>query len=64
MGKKKRTLAQIRQDKGISRMEVAEFLGLHYNSVCRKETGKSDWTITEARKLADLFHVSLEDVEV
>lgn len=59
---KKKTVKEWRIEKGVSRMKVAEALGIHYNSICNKEAGKFDWTWKEVAKVADLFGISVNDI--
>lgn len=60
MGK---TVREWRMSKGVSRMKLAEALGIHYNTVVNKEEGKSDWTLKEVKAIAKMFKISVADIK-
>ena len=43
-------------------IQVAEVIHIHPQTYRHKEYGKAEFTITEARKLADLFGCTLDDL--
>jgi len=54
-------IAQIRA--GVSKEEIAKYLGVNPTTVYRKFNGESEFTLSELRKLKELLHLSKEDVE-
>ena len=42
---------------------LAEKLGFHKTTLYKKLAGDSEWTQSEMRALADLFNVSMNDVD-
>lgn len=59
---REKTIAELRKEKGISRMKFAEMMNLHYNTVCRKEQGKVGWTLKEARQASKIFGVPVNAI--
>ena len=57
-----RKLRGLRAEYGLTQEEVAKKIGISTNSYNRKERGKRKFTLIEAKKLADLFDVSIEDI--
>lgn len=45
---------------GITQKEIAELLGLSYQSVCMKVNGKRDFTLDEARKICAKYKISAD----
>jgi transcriptional regulator with XRE-family HTH domain len=47
---------------GISKRAIADYLNLNPTSVVLKLQGKREFTLTEARKLADLWGIPLDEL--
>lgn len=54
-------IAQIRA--GVSKEDIAKYLGVNLATVYRKFNGESDFTLSELRKLKKVLHLSKEDVD-
>lgn len=54
-------IAQIRA--GVSKEDIAKYLGVNPATVYRKFNGESDFTLSELRKLKKVLHLSKEDVD-
>ena len=52
----------LRAMKEVKQEEVAEMLGITLATYSKKENGKSDFTITEAKKLASFFDCTIEEI--
>lgn len=57
-----RKLRAYRQFKDLSQSEVADLLGISLHAYHNKESGKSDFSLREAKILADLFNVTIDDI--
>ncbi|MFT5872781.1 MAG: putative transcriptional regulator [Clostridium sp.] len=55
-------LRALRQLNGMTQYEVAELLEISPHTYLNKETGKTIFTIDEAKKLSDLLGASIEDI--
>ncbi|CAK1234336.1 DNA-binding transcriptional regulator [Fructobacillus fructosus] len=53
-------LAELRKEKGLSQKYVASFLGLTKQAVQRYEAGISEPTITNLKKMATYFNVTID----
>lgn len=51
-----------RMKKEIKQTEMADLLGISITAYRNKESGKTDFTITEAKKIADFFEESIDDI--
>lgn len=51
-----------RRERRMKQKEVASRIGIHVQTYHEKESGKRDFTITEARRLAKLFGCKLDDL--
>jgi len=49
-----------RKEKGLLQKDVANLIGMHPQSYHLKESGKREFTISEAIKLAEIFDCSLD----
>ena len=56
-------IKQLRVQKGLSQSEVARKLGIPRTSYVSFEQGKRDISLSEAAQLADVFGISLEEME-
>lgn len=56
-------IKELRLKKGLPQAEVAKKIGISRSSYIAFEQGKRDLSLTEASKIADLFGISLEEVE-
>jgi transcriptional regulator with XRE-family HTH domain len=56
-------LKSLRVDRGISQLEIAEKLGISRSSYIAFEQGKRDLALSEAHELAQIFGISLSDIE-
>lgn len=57
-----RILRALRAARGYSQSDVAEKLGVDYNTYAAKESGKRPFTVPEARIILELFGVKFEDI--
>ena len=55
-------LRDIREDQDITQKKVAGMLNLTSGAYSRKENGTRGFTIDEAKKLARIFQVSIEEL--
>ena len=60
MSKKKPILMlkTLRAKHNVTQVQMSEMLGISSNAYCQKENGRSDFTITECRKIATYFNES------
>ena len=56
-------IKQLRVQKGLSQSEIAQKMGMPRTSYVSFEQGKRDISLAEAAQLADIFGISLEDIE-
>jgi transcriptional regulator with XRE-family HTH domain len=56
-------IKQLRGQKGFSQSEIAQKMGMPRTSYVSFEQGKRDISLAEAAQLADIFGISLEDIE-
>jgi DNA-binding XRE family transcriptional regulator len=54
-------IAQIRA--GVSKEDIAKFLGINPTTVYRKFNGESDFTLSELRTLKKVLNLSKDDVD-
>lgn len=47
---------------GLSQSALGRLVGLGSGTMSRKMQGQADWTLSEARALADALHVSLDEL--
>ena len=49
---------------GINRTRLAEAVGMHYNTLCRKMRGENDFTVDEAIRIKEVlgFTASVEEL--
>lgn len=55
-------IKNLREFYGFSQKEIAEYLNLSPNGYSMKENGLRKFTLDEAKKLAELFGVSIEEL--
>ncbi|WP_050797019.1 helix-turn-helix transcriptional regulator [Ligilactobacillus ruminis] len=55
-------LIKFKQEKGITRVQLAKDLGVNVRSVNRWEKGQSDIYLQKAIRIARFFEVSLEEI--
>lgn len=55
-------LKSLRIDKNITQRQLADFLYITVSAYSRKELGMRNFTIDEARKLAELFDTTIESI--
>ena len=53
-------LKEIRKSKGISQLKLALDLNTSQNTISRYETGEREPSITELKKIADYFVISID----
>lgn len=51
-----------RREQNLKQKDVAKKLGIHPQTYHEKERGKKDFTLTEARMLAQMFNCTLNDL--
>lgn len=56
-------IKQLRVKKGLSQSEIAQKIGIPRTSYLSLEQGKRDISLSEAAQLADIFGISLEEME-
>ena len=54
-------VAQIRA--GVTKEDIAQYLGINVATIYRKFNGESDFTLSELRKLKIILRLSKEDVD-
>ncbi len=54
-------IQKLRTNKGLSQEAIAQQIGVSRPTYAQIEQGEHDLTVEEARKLADIFELSLED---
>jgi putative transcriptional regulator len=57
-----KNLVEIRKAKGISIAEMAEKLGITSNTYLLKEKGKLSFKLQEARKIAKMFGLTIDEL--
>lgn len=58
----KTTFKEIRKKQRYSATFISELLGISRPTLRRKESGKSEWTLSEAMELCKLYKVSIESI--
>ena len=56
-------IRELRVKKGLSQIEVAKKIGISRSSYIKFEQGKTELSLSEAAKLADMFGISLEEMK-
>ncbi|PUB12219.1 helix-turn-helix transcriptional regulator [Paenisporosarcina sp. OV554] len=51
-----------RREKREKQKDLADLLGIHKQSYFPKENGKSEFTLTEAKKLAKHYYMTLDEL--
>ncbi len=51
-----------RKRANLTQREAADQLGMRMETYCQKEKGKSAFDVPEAVKMAEMYHMTLEDV--
>lgn len=59
-----RTIRQLRDERGWSRLKLANELGVTPGAVYNWETGTSEPSASKLRQVAQLFDVSMDDIEL
>ncbi|MDF2502783.1 helix-turn-helix domain-containing protein [Clostridium sp.] len=57
-----KNLKALRELKGINQTKTAKHLGISLHSYCNKENGKSDFSLDEAKKLSELFGLTVDEI--
>ncbi|NFO40829.1 helix-turn-helix transcriptional regulator [Clostridium botulinum] len=57
-----KTLKAYRMLKGIDQKNVAQMLGISLTTYSKKETGKTQFSLEEAKKISDYFNLSIEQL--
>ena len=57
-----KNLRILRELKDMRQSDVAKAIGISSGSYQNKETGKTEFTLSEAKKISDLFALSLEEI--
>ena len=57
-----RKLKAYRELKGINQKDIAALLSIGQNTYSFKENGKTSFTLSEAKQIADYFKCSIEDI--
>lgn len=60
----KRTLKQIREDKGITRKHICNLLGISRQTLYNKETQKTKFSSLEVQKLCNTYGVDISEVRL
>lgn len=58
----KNKLKSLRAERDFNQQDVADYLNISRTAYHNKETGKNDFTITEAKQLAQLFNSSIDNI--
>ena len=56
-------IKELRIKKGLSQVEIARKIGISRSSYIKFEQGKTELSLSEAAKLADMFGISLEEMK-
>lgn len=56
-------IKKIRLERGISQFDMAQKLGMARTSYIAIEQGKRELTLSEAQKIADIFGLTLDEIE-
>ena len=51
-----------RRENKLKQKDVAKKINIHPQTYYQKETGKKDFTLTEAKRLAIIFNCTLDDL--
>lgn len=57
-----KNLAEYRKDRNMTQRELSEITGIPFSSIAMYETGKRIPSLTRARKIADFFKVSTDEI--
>ena len=57
-----KTLKAYRMLKGVKQENIAEILGITWTTYRNKETGKTQFSLDEAKKISDYLNVSIEQL--
>jgi len=55
-------LKGLRVMRGLTQQDMAEVLNVSTKTYCKKELGQSDFSLTESKKIADLFEKPIEEI--
>ena len=55
-------LKSLRAEHDFNQQDIADYLGIQKTTYNNKENGKNDFTVTEAKQLAELFNSSIDDI--
>lgn len=58
----KNKLRALRSEHGFDQQYMANYLGIARTTYQYKETGQKDFTVTEAKRIAELFDLSIDDI--
>lgn len=58
----KNNLAILRCINGFNQKDVSDYLGISLQTYCNKEKGNRQFTLEEAKKISELFKLSIEDI--
>lgn len=57
-----KSLAELRQQRGITQIEMAKILGIADSTLSQYETGQRTLPVNIAKKIAAILDVSIEDI--
>lgn len=57
------TIKQLRVGLDMTQLDMAKFLGISIVTYQHKEKGKKDWWFNEVKRMCNLAHISLDDIE-
>lgn len=55
-------LVVLRYIKGLKQKDISDYLGIALPTYCNKENGNRQFSLSEAKKLSDLFNCSIEEI--
>ena len=55
-------LKSLRVERNLTQESISEIIGIHEATYNRKEQGINNFTLNEAKKISDLFNLSIEDI--
>ena len=58
----KRTLKEIRESKGITKVHICSVLGISRQTLDNKESNKTKFSALEVQKLCDEYNVSITEI--
>ncbi|SCJ53375.1 Helix-turn-helix domain [uncultured Clostridium sp.] len=55
-------LVVLRCIKGLKQKDISDYLGIALQTYCNKENGNREFSLSEAKKLSDLFNCTIDEI--